>query len=479
MTIEHEWHYVRDGNSVGPTSKSELMQLVATGELRSHDLVWRDGMPEWAPVSSLNLTPAVPVQPPLPPPPPGPHRREVRTRRSRPPTNPHLIVWPSVGVAALLLCIGWTLISQRPSTRTAEHTPASTAHPAKRTVVNQGDEASELDTPTPRPLEKAVGPTLTVPSEKPPADLVPAVPAETQTPKPEIVTNSPEVPISQPPQPTIEQSPVSIPTEQTLYQGVEIRRNPTFSIQGLETKQSLHYRVLSNLKLEHDAESRTTKVIQFVDNTQLVSADDASRKSFAKALENLKRQQYTYRLNHRGEVIEFTGHKKNLATVSRDLLSSSGFQLTSVIDEDGWKELAELTFVTPPDGQEATASWNRQMTHDWGALGRWSGITTFRPQLPTDQLMQVTFTRSMKYTGPDAGTGGTLPFKISRASFEVQDASGSIIFDVDQRRVQRATEHFDVRGTVTAELAGAGVQIDLTEQQRIEITLSNQRLTLQ
>ena len=48
-----------------------------------------------------------------------------------------------------------------------------------------------------------------------------------------------------------------------------------------------------------------------------------------------------------GEVVEFTGYKKNLASVPVDLLTGNGFMVTSVIDEDGWKELADLTFVVP------------------------------------------------------------------------------------------------------------------------------------
>jgi hypothetical protein len=201
-----------------------------------------------------------------------------------------------------------------------------------------------------------------------------------------------------------------------------------------------------------------------------------SRESFGKALDNLKRQQYTYRLNHRGEVIEFTGHRDARVTIPLDLAASTGFQLSSVIDEDGWKELAELTFVAPPDGQQAGEPWRRQMTHDWGALGSWSGITTFAPQPPNGPLAQITFTREMNYTAPRSTTGG-LPFQIRDAAFELQQASGVIEFDSAKQRVRKASENFDVRGTVTAELAGVGVQIDLTEQQRIEITLSEQRLS--
>ncbi len=42
-----DWYYVENGQAVGPVSKSVLQQRLLTGLLRSTDLVWQAGMPEW------------------------------------------------------------------------------------------------------------------------------------------------------------------------------------------------------------------------------------------------------------------------------------------------------------------------------------------------------------------------------------------------------------------------------------------------
>ncbi len=247
---------------------------------------------------------------------------------------------------------------------------------------------------------------------------------------------------------------------------------------GLEMKQSLHYHVSSQLEVTDDSQPGYVNVTQIVLDTRLVEADATSSASIAKALEDLKRQQYTYRLNHLGEVIEFTGHKKNLTALPVDISSGAGFQLTSVIDEDGWKEIAELTFVTPPKDLDQTEKWQRQMQHDWGALGSWSGLTTFHPQSATEQLRKITFTREMTYA-PPTGVGNGLPFKIGSAKFEIERAAGTIDFDTAKNRVLQATEDFQVKGNVTAEIAGTGITIELTETQRIKIDISDQRVALQ
>jgi hypothetical protein len=43
------WHVLVDGAPVGPLAESELAAWVRTGRLRRYDLVWKAGMPEWAP----------------------------------------------------------------------------------------------------------------------------------------------------------------------------------------------------------------------------------------------------------------------------------------------------------------------------------------------------------------------------------------------------------------------------------------------
>ena len=42
-----EWYLARDGQQFGPISDAELRKLVELNHLKSSDLIWRDGFPEW------------------------------------------------------------------------------------------------------------------------------------------------------------------------------------------------------------------------------------------------------------------------------------------------------------------------------------------------------------------------------------------------------------------------------------------------
>lgn len=48
-----EWYYARDNLQQGPVSSLELKQLAAAGNLSPDDLVWREGMAEWAPARNV------------------------------------------------------------------------------------------------------------------------------------------------------------------------------------------------------------------------------------------------------------------------------------------------------------------------------------------------------------------------------------------------------------------------------------------
>ncbi len=43
------WYYAHDQQQLGPVSSAELKRLAVVGLLLPDDLVWREGMEEWAP----------------------------------------------------------------------------------------------------------------------------------------------------------------------------------------------------------------------------------------------------------------------------------------------------------------------------------------------------------------------------------------------------------------------------------------------
>ncbi|MCC6418275.1 MAG: DUF4339 domain-containing protein [Gemmataceae bacterium] len=61
-----EWYYAKNGQQLGPVSRDELKQYTSAGQLRPNDLVWTEGMANWAPAQTVpGLFPAIPTSRPV------------------------------------------------------------------------------------------------------------------------------------------------------------------------------------------------------------------------------------------------------------------------------------------------------------------------------------------------------------------------------------------------------------------------------
>ncbi len=72
--MSDQWYYGQNGVQKGPVSLEVIQQLLRGGHVKREDLVWKEGMANWAPASGVaELFPAPPVAP-IPPvsPQPGP-----------------------------------------------------------------------------------------------------------------------------------------------------------------------------------------------------------------------------------------------------------------------------------------------------------------------------------------------------------------------------------------------------------------------
>ncbi len=68
-----QWYYSESGRQSGPIPEDELRNKIASGAVKSEDLVWHDGMTDWQPVSRTPelATALVASAPPQFGPPPG------------------------------------------------------------------------------------------------------------------------------------------------------------------------------------------------------------------------------------------------------------------------------------------------------------------------------------------------------------------------------------------------------------------------
>jgi hypothetical protein len=259
-----------------------------------------------------------------------------------------------------------------------------------------------------------------------------------------------------------------------IFQEIDIQRAPKFAILGAVSVQDLRYQLLSELRVGEPDDKGVRSVGQLVYDTRLVKSDDLSRAMFEESLRALKGWQFTYKLNRRGEVIEWTtGPTAGRKAAPVEPKGAKGFLVISVLDEDGWKEMAQLSFFVPEEQTAGSQTWSRQMTHDFGPLGHWYGETSFLPKETHNGVLRVDYVHHMTYKSPDKDRGD-LPFAIKDALFKAEMAGGTISFDTHARRIQTAQEHFLVKGTISTDILGQATTVQVEEQQAITIRILEQ-----
>lgn len=88
MAEDKVWWYAKEGKRFGPHSTSELKGAATAGQIASTDLIWKEGMDNWLPASSVKGL--IPVAEPTSPPPLPTEQRSNSTAAKPPATKPQL-----------------------------------------------------------------------------------------------------------------------------------------------------------------------------------------------------------------------------------------------------------------------------------------------------------------------------------------------------------------------------------------------------
>jgi hypothetical protein len=70
-----DWYIARDGVQRGPFLERDLQKLADRGDLKQTDFVWKEGLPDWRPATSLSHIKWV-----YAPPPPPPYQQQTRVQ---------------------------------------------------------------------------------------------------------------------------------------------------------------------------------------------------------------------------------------------------------------------------------------------------------------------------------------------------------------------------------------------------------------
>lgn len=346
----------------------------------------------------------------------------------------------------------------------------------------------------PAPIAKAVAPLpppilqprLGDPETKADApDLAEPVKAKPEIPRPRVVPTLPRIepvkpealpPVEPKATPAIAQPlPLvwNLQEGMVFFQELTVTHRPTFKVNGLPVPSFLNYRIVSRFTVKRRDAADTWTVEQKIVTAQLLNADDLSKSTVEGAIAKLPGTVFHLHLNRKMEVTSFEGTANAWNVAGAGL----GIQMASLIDRDGWRELAQATFFQFDQAPTPGLRWSKPMAHHWGSLGVWNGQTHYAylgrepvaPAATEASLHKVGYALQLAYQAPKGGAIGLMT--VQNAQFNPPQGSGFLLFDSRRGRVIAAEERFRVQGILTANILGQATRIEIDEDQHFAIRI--------
>jgi hypothetical protein len=258
----------------------------------------------------------------------------------------------------------------------------------------------------------------------------------------------------------------------TFTQEVVVTRLSAYRILGEAVGQNVQYAFVSRFTINKVERDGGLVVTQTVQEARFSEGDPAMQALLNDALKKTQGLAFEMTLNARGEVTRFKGTREPIKVFAgNNPLAGQTFLLWSFLDEDAWKELAQLTFFQPDGPLRPGEKWSRKLSHSWESLGSWGGQTTYAAAGPQQGFERINYAHDLKYQ-PPGGAGRDLPFAVRKADFKPLVAGGAILFDPDRRKVANAEETFRVRGGLVVAVGDveAAVEMDETQVFRLRLT---------
>jgi hypothetical protein len=280
----------------------------------------------------------------------------------------------------------------------------------------------------------------------------------------------PPFPTKPPPKPAPPESEPDWKEGDRFYQEVAIGRVSRYSVLGLDLGQQVRYVLVSSFTIRKKDADCTLQVDQKVESVHLAEANRALQAQLEELLRRTKGATFHFTINPRREVVRFEGGQEALRVFTGgNPLGGTTFLLWSFLDQDGWKELAEVSFFKPRDLKRPDDRWTRPFAHSWGPLGHWQGVAGYVRNGHDGGKPRYDYALDLAYRPPGARAGAGLPFEVGKADFRIQTARGAIAFDPDRGRVSHAEERFHVRGAVAVSALGVDALVEMDEMQIFQL----------
>jgi len=244
----------------------------------------------------------------------------------------------------------------------------------------------------------------------------------------------------------------------------------SLSVIGKDVNQKTKITTINSYTVKQ-VSGKTVRLEQKTESVDVNSSGDGVGGQLEKIMDKLQGAVFTVTLTD-GKVTKFEGYDDFIKKVSDgdDLAAKFGKTLLS---EDLMKKTIELTFANLPDkAVKAGDTWAKDVTIPCGELGDFKSSNDYTFKERDKDGAVITYKGTMAYVPPKGpgAFGGLL--KIVKGKIKSDNVKGTIVFDPEKGRLVRASSTMAVRGSLTIEIMGNSLDMDI----RVDQTTSSRVL---
>jgi hypothetical protein len=210
----------------------------------------------------------------------------------------------------------------------------------------------------------------------------------------------------------------------------------------------------------------TTDSIEMVmkfENVEVKS--DGPIGQFDKFMEKTKGVSFTVTMAPDGKVKRLEGFNEFAKQIVGDDEDTAKL-LKMFINEEMFTKGVEQAFGFIPDkAVKPGDTWTRETKIPFGPLGDFKTNSTYTYNGNKDGRDEISVKQSMRYQAPKAGTEFAGLFKIVKGDLKADNARGKYFFDADKGRLTSAELAMTIRGSLTLDLNGMELTVDLNVEQ--------------
>jgi len=151
--------------------------------------------------------------------------------------------------------------------------------------------------------------------------------------------------------------------------------------------------------------------------------------------------------------------------------------LDKILSKEALIEMADPTFGAAPGHPVAKGdTWTLTRTLDMGPIGKYENTYKYTYEGKDDKkLDKIKEDTALKYIPPPAGQEGVggLPFRIKGADLKSTNATGSVLFDSQNGRIDHSSMNLDLKGELQIEIGGQTTKVDLSQTQKTTVENSD------